>query len=64
MNIKSSAKFHLPSVEQAEKDLKNLTNSGTLKEQIQEIIEALGDFKERRVDDRARSDYLKILKVT
>jgi ribosomal RNA methyltransferase Nop2 len=63
LNIKTSAKFDLPSLEQAEEDVKNPTDIGSLKEQIQEIIQVLGDFKERRLDNRPRSDYLHILKL-
>lgn len=63
MNIKSSSKFDLPTVGDTEKELKTTTDLGNLKERIHEIIEVLGNFKERRQDGRPRSEYLHVLKL-
>jgi len=63
LNVRSSTKFDLPTIEDAERELKHTTDLGQLKDQIQEIIEVLGNFKERRQEDRPRSEYLHILKL-
>lgn len=61
--MKSSVRFELPSVEEAEQELKQTTDLGAVKERIHEIVEVLGDFKNRRQDGRPRSEYLQLLKL-
>lgn len=61
--MKSSVKFELPTVEDAEEELKQSTDLGAIKERIHEIVEVLGNFKERRQDGRSRSEYLQVLKL-
>ncbi|KAI6184159.1 SAM-MT-RSMB-NOP domain-containing protein [Aphelenchoides bicaudatus] len=63
LNITTSTKFDLPTVEDTEKEIKDTTDLSNLKERIHEIIEVLGNFKERRQDGRPRSEYLQVLKL-
>lgn len=63
LNIRSSAKVHLPTIEEAEKEANQTTDLGVIKERIQEIIEVLGNFKEQRQDGRPRSEYIHVLKL-
>lgn len=59
----NTARFELPTVEEAEQELKAATDIQQVKERIQEIIEVLGDFKNRRQEGRSRADYMKVLKM-
>ncbi|KAI6228036.1 SAM-MT-RSMB-NOP domain-containing protein [Aphelenchoides besseyi] len=63
LNVTSASKFELPSVEEAEAELKHTNDLNAVKERIQEIVEVLGDFKNRRTDGRPRADYVRILKL-
>ncbi|CAD5212169.1 unnamed protein product [Bursaphelenchus okinawaensis] len=63
LNVANTAKYDLPTVEEAEQELKSVMDLQMVKERIQEIVEVLGDFNNRRVEGRSRADYLKILKM-
>uniref|UniRef100_A0AC34GFM7 Uncharacterized protein n=1 Tax=Panagrolaimus sp. ES5 TaxID=591445 RepID=A0AC34GFM7_9BILA len=61
LNVRSDAKFDLPSVEDVEEQLKAIPNLEVVKERMMDVIQVLGDFSKRRQDGKSRKDYLSIL---
>ncbi|VDO18700.1 unnamed protein product [Heligmosomoides polygyrus] len=61
LNIAGQHKYELPSVDEVEKQLKELPNLQIIKDRIHEVVQVLGDFKRRRQDGKSREDYVAIL---
>lgn len=58
--VNSTSTFDLPDEKQVESEFKEVRNLDLVKERIQEIIQVLGDFKNRRQEGKKRVEYLKI----
>ena len=52
LNIVNSAAYNLPSVEEVEKELKVAPNLQIMKQRIADVMQVLGDFKNRRQEGR------------
>ncbi|KAH7727421.1 ribosomal RNA methyltransferase NOP2-like protein [Aphelenchoides avenae] len=63
LNVESTSKFELPDVEQAKEELKSIPNLEIVKERIQDVIQVLGDFKNRCQPGKKRKEYLDVLKA-
>lgn len=62
MNIKQNqAQFKLPDVEEVKSQLKGIHDLELVKERIQEVIQVLGDFKNRAESGRNRKEYLEVI---
>mmetsp|Transcript_68 Transcript_68/g.122 ORF Transcript_68/g.122 Transcript_68/m.122 type:complete len:629 (+) Transcript_68:28-1914(+) len=58
-----SSTFHLPTVEELEGDgMERVVPPSEIRARIEDIIEVLADFKQRREEGRSRSEYLERLK--
>ena len=53
-----TAIFHLPTAEEVEEEQDRVVPPSELRERIENILEALADFKVRREPGRARSEYI------
>jgi 25S rRNA (cytosine2870-C5)-methyltransferase len=67
LNIKSSQQqhrqeFNLPDVEEAKNQLKGIRDLDLIKDRIQEVIQVIGDFKNRVEPGRKRKEYLEVRK--
>ena len=58
---KHTAVYHLPTAEELEADVDRVVPPSEMKSHIDEILEVLADFKERREAGRARSEYIERL---
>ncbi|KAL6735217.1 hypothetical protein Aduo_005679 [Ancylostoma duodenale] len=61
LNIAGQHKYELPSVDEVEKQLREVPNLQIIKDRIHEVVQVLGDFKNRREDGRSREEYVAIL---
>ncbi|KJH50779.1 NOL1/NOP2/sun family protein [Dictyocaulus viviparus] len=61
LNISGQQEYKLPSVDEVEKELKELPNLKVIRDRINEVIQVLGDFKNRRMPGKSREDYLVVL---
>lgn len=61
LNLKGVDKYEIPSVEEAEQELKTAPNLEVINDRIHEIIQILADFKNRREPSRNRNEYVAIL---
>ena len=62
LNVKSNEVYQLPSVEEVEAQLKSMPGLEVIKERIFDVIQVLGDFKNRRQEEKSRKDYLDVLR--
>ena len=66
MNIKGGGvgqrqhQFKLPDVDEAKAQLKGIRDLDLIKDRIQDVIQVLGDFKNRAEPGRTRREYLKV----
>ncbi|XP_074654658.1 uncharacterized protein LOC141908477 isoform X2 [Tubulanus polymorphus] len=61
-NIAQSEKFVLPSGQEIEKDAVQAPDLALIQQRMKDIIQVLGDFKNRREKGRPRSEYIKQLR--
>ncbi|PIO57950.1 NOL1/NOP2/sun family protein, partial [Teladorsagia circumcincta] len=61
LNIAGYQKYELPSVDEVEKQLKELPNLQIIRDRISDVVQVLGDFKARRQPGKSREDYVAIL---
>ncbi|KAJ1361626.1 hypothetical protein KIN20_020921, partial [Parelaphostrongylus tenuis] len=61
LNIAGQQQYELPSVDEVEKELRELPNLQIIRDRINEVVQVLGDFKKRRQPGKSREDYLAIL---
>uniref|UniRef100_A0A0K0DCJ3 SAM_MT_RSMB_NOP domain-containing protein n=1 Tax=Angiostrongylus cantonensis TaxID=6313 RepID=A0A0K0DCJ3_ANGCA len=61
LNIVGQQQYELPSVDEIEKELREIPNLQIIRDRINEIVQVLGDFKNRRQPGKSRDDYLAIL---
>ncbi|WKX97703.1 hypothetical protein Q1695_013405 [Nippostrongylus brasiliensis] len=61
LNIANQQSYELPTVEEVEKQLKELPNLQIIRDRIHEVVQVLGDFKNRRQEGKSREDYVAIL---
>ncbi|KAK6176431.1 hypothetical protein SNE40_014718 [Patella caerulea] len=61
-NIANTEKFVLPSGQEIEKDAHQAPDLTILNQRIADIMDVLGDFKNRREEGKSRPDYVKQLK--
>ncbi|KAF1768018.1 hypothetical protein GCK72_007979 [Caenorhabditis remanei] len=62
LNIANQATFELPSVEEIENEMKSVPNLEIIKQRIADVIQVLGDFKNRRDPAKSRTQYVEVLK--
>ncbi|CAJ0957644.1 unnamed protein product, partial [Mesorhabditis belari] len=53
--------YHLPSVEDVEKELKTAPNLENMKLRISEVLQVLANFKVRKEEGKSRQDYVEVL---
>ncbi|VDM54264.1 unnamed protein product [Angiostrongylus costaricensis] len=61
LNIVGQQQYELPSVDEIEKELREIPNLQIIRDRINEVVQVLGDFKNRRQPGKNRDDYLAIL---
>ncbi|CAJ0606725.1 unnamed protein product [Cylicocyclus nassatus] len=61
LNIAGQQQYELPSVDEVEKQLREVPNLQIIKDRIHEVVQVLGDFKNRRQEGRSRDEYVSIL---
>lgn len=61
LNIAGQQHYELPSVDEIEKELRELPNLQIIRDRINEVVQVLGDFNKRRQAGKSREDYLVIL---
>ncbi|GMT13519.1 hypothetical protein PFISCL1PPCAC_4816 [Pristionchus fissidentatus] len=61
LNITGADRFELPTVEEVEEEIQTAPNLTSMKQRIQDVIQVLGDFKNRRQEGKSRSDYIEVL---
>ncbi|ETN80535.1 NOL1/NOP2/sun family protein [Necator americanus] len=61
LNIAGQPQYELPSVDEVEKQLREVPNLQIIKDRIHDIVQVLGDFKNRRQEGKSRDDYVAIL---
>uniref|UniRef100_A0A1I7XPH8 SAM_MT_RSMB_NOP domain-containing protein n=1 Tax=Heterorhabditis bacteriophora TaxID=37862 RepID=A0A1I7XPH8_HETBA len=61
LNIVGQQHFELPTIDDVEKELKEAPNLQIIRDRINDVIQVLGDFKNRRQDGKSREDYIAIL---
>ncbi|CAB3405631.1 unnamed protein product [Caenorhabditis bovis] len=62
LNIANQEKFVLPTVEEIEAELKSAPNLEIVRQRIADVIQVLGDFKNRRDPNKSREQYLDVLR--
>lgn len=62
LNIANQATFELPTVEEIENEMKSVPNLEIVKQRIADVIQVLGDFKNRRDPQKSRENYVEVLK--
>lgn len=60
LNIRSSTFSNTSNKKESNEEINKCFNLDDVKERIQENIEILGDFTNRRKDGKSRADYLKV----
>ncbi|CAJ0581701.1 unnamed protein product, partial [Mesorhabditis spiculigera] len=63
LNITNSGApiYSLPHIEEVEKELATAPNLENIKLRITEVLQVLGDFRNRRQDGKSRQDYIDVL---
>ncbi|GMS82224.1 hypothetical protein PENTCL1PPCAC_4399, partial [Pristionchus entomophagus] len=61
LNITGADRFELPTVEEVEEEIQTAPNLTGMKQRIQDVIQVLGDFKNRRQEGKSRTDYVEVL---
>eukprot|EP00057_Strongylocentrotus_purpuratus_P008742 XP_011663216.1 PREDICTED: 25S rRNA (cytosine-C(5))-methyltransferase nop2 [Strongylocentrotus purpuratus] len=62
ISISQTETFQLPSGEEIEKEASEPTDLSMVHQRIKEVMEVLGDFKNRREEDRSRQEYVTMLR--
>lgn len=62
LNIRSLSFFNFPDEKKLIEEKKNCFNLEAIKERMQEVIQVLCDFSNRRENGKSRADYLKIFR--
>ncbi|CAL2035013.1 unnamed protein product [Caenorhabditis brenneri] len=62
LNIANQATFELPTVEEIENEMKSVPNLEIIKQRIADVIQVLGDFRNRRDPAKSRTQYVEVLK--
>ncbi|KAF8363818.1 hypothetical protein PRIPAC_90741 [Pristionchus pacificus] len=61
LNITGADRFELPTVEEVEEEIQTAPNLTSMKQRIQDVIQVLGDFNNRRQEGKSRADYMEVL---